>query len=103
MDNETLDRLGATPLADGLKRIADINNASALFAELARLHVEDVRCANKRVRRFCAPGGVANRHLPPCLHSVLFYFGSRIDPDQPNINIAALGQVSSTSLTQVPA
>lgn len=66
MDNETLDRLGATPLADGLKRIADINNASALFAELARLHVEDV--------------------------SVLFYFGSRIDPDQPNINIAALGQ-----------
>jgi hypothetical protein len=25
---------------------------------------------------------------------VLFYFGSRIDPDQPNINIAALGQVN---------
>ncbi len=100
MDNETLDRLGATPLADGLKRIADINTPSDLFTELARLHVEDVRCVrDKRVRRFCVPGGVANHRL--CLHSVLFYFGSRIDPDQPNINIAALGQVNLTALTRL--
>jgi predicted metalloendopeptidase len=48
MDNETLDRLGATPLADGLKRIADINKPSDLFAELARLHVEDVRCVREQ-------------------------------------------------------
>lgn len=100
MDNETLDRLGATPLADGLKRIADINTSSDLFTELARLHVEDVRCVrDKRVRRFCVPGGVANHRL--FLHSVLFYFGSRIDPDQPNINIAALGQVNLTALTRL--
>jgi hypothetical protein len=115
MDNETLDDLGSKPLVEGLQRIESITNHTSLFAELARLHVEDVKCvcANcatlvRSSWRFRmaerGPGSLTPVPLPLlAFRSVLFYFGSRISPDDPNINIAALGQVRALHGQTCPA